>query len=103
MTDCTAVPPPESCRPLHWEAARKRHGPQVVLRQVIVPYPAKGPSTKAFQKTAARLQGVKLMPCRTVAEVRPVLVFRSIAILNAAARACCVVASCVAMGNQSWR
>lgn len=41
-----------------------------VMLQVIVPYPVKGPSTKAFQKTAARLQGVKLTPCRTVAEVR---------------------------------
>lgn len=43
---------------------------QGIRVQVIVPFPAAGPSMKAFQKTAARLKGVKLTPCRTVAEVR---------------------------------
>lgn len=37
--------------------------------QVIVPYPAAGPSTKAFEKTKTRLKNIQLMPCRTVAEV----------------------------------
>lgn len=37
--------------------------------QVIIPFPAAGPSTKALEKTASRLKGIQLMPCRTVAEV----------------------------------
>ncbi len=36
---------------------------------MIIPFPAAGPSTKALEKTASRLKGVQLMPCRTVAEV----------------------------------
>lgn len=38
-----------------------------------MPFPAAGPSTKAFQKTAARLSSIKLTPCRTVAEVWHIL------------------------------
>ncbi len=36
--------------------------------QVIVPKPVPGPSATAFAKTAARLQNVNLITCRTVEE-----------------------------------